>query len=245
MKKILFLCLSIIFFTGCQVNYDININADNYNEILSISEADLNKFSSYHLGDYFEYYDKIPLPKTTDYSDYSSEKLYNLDKILLYEKTNEMGNNGISFTISGTNDGKFSFEKSTLINMFGTINSVHGDGKVEVSYILKPEAFNNYNMVDNVVINIRDNDNSILRNNADKRDGDAYTWIISKDEFGEKTINFVLSYKEDTVKKSVKEYKKNLDNPMGRFSIALIVITFIFLIVYIFVNMRFKSCNKL
>ena len=245
MKKIVFLLFSILFITGCEVTYDIDLNKSDFNEDLSIMETDLSKFSSYNIGADFEYYDKMPIPKSIDYADFSYNELKKLDKELFYEKINSLNNDGISFVFSGKSDGKLSFGKSNLINMFGTINSIHGDGKVEVSYILKPEAFNNYNMVDNVVINIRDNDNSILRNNADKRDGDVYTWIISKDEFGEKTINFILSYKENTVKKSVKEYKKNLDNPMGRFSIALIVITLIFLIVYIFVNMRFKSCNKL
>lgn len=245
MKKILFLCFCVIFITGCQVNYDINLNSDGYSENLVISESDLSKFSSYNIGEDFEYYDKMPLSIFTDYAELSYNELNNLDKSLLYEKNNILNDDGIIFSISGRTDNKLLFEKSNLINMFGTINSIHENDKVEVSYSLKPEAFNNYSMVDNITINIRDNDNSILSNNADNRNGDIYTWIISRDDFNKKTINFVLSYKENTVKKNVKKYKKKLDDPLERFSIFLIVITIIFLIVYKFVIIRFNSCNKL
>ncbi len=245
MKKILFLCFCIIFITGCQANYDINLNSDSYDEYLTITETDLSKFSSYNIGEDFEYYDKMPIPMSITYAELSYNELNKLDKSLLYTKTNDLNDNGISFIVSGRTDEKLSFEKSNLINMFGTINSVHKNERVEVSYNLKPEVFNKYSMVDNITINIRDNDNSLLSNNADKRDGDIYTWIISRDNFNKKTINFVLSYKENTVKKNVKEYKQKLDNPMGRFSIFLIVILLIFLIVYKFVIIKFNSCNKL
>ena len=192
MKKIIVLLFSIILITGCEVSYNVTINEDDFNENLSINEIDLSKFSSYNLGDDFDYYDRMPFPKSIDNSELSYKVLNNMDRSLLYEKTNILNEDGITFGISGRTENNSNFYKSNLINTFGNVEYETKNNINYIKYSLTSDLLKKYNMVDVITINVIDKNNCVLSNNADKKDGDKYTWLVTKDNYLTKSIDFSL-----------------------------------------------------
>ena len=245
MKKIVFLIISILFITGCQVSYDVKLNKDNYNENLSIFESDLDKFSSYNIGEDFEYYDKMPFPKSTDNADLSYNELSKLDKNLLYEKVNNLNNDGITFGITGRSDNLSKFSSSNLINTFGNVNYSKKNKINYIKYSLTSDLLKKYSMVDSITISVFDNNNCVLNSNADKKEGDKYIWTITRDNYLTKSIDFSYSVKEVAIKKNIKDSVRKLDDPMVKFGIALTIIFLFFLLVYWIVISKYNNSNKL
>ena len=245
MKKIVILLFLILFITGCEVTYDVSINKDDFNENLSIIESDLTKFSFYNIGEDFEYFDKMPFPKSIDNAELSYKELRNLDKSLLYEKVNNLNNDGIIFGISGRTENNSNFYKSNLINTFGNVEYETKDSINYIKYTLASDLLKKYNMVDVITINVIDKNNCILDNNADKKEGDKYIWLITKDNYLTKYIDFSYNIKEVDSKKAIKNSIRKLNDPMVKFSIVIAVICLLCFIIYKFIIIRYNRSNKL
>lgn len=245
MKKIIVLLFSIILITGCEVSYNVTINEDDFNENLSINEIDLSKFSSYNLGDDFDYYDRMPFPKSIDNSELSYKVLNNMDRSLLYEKTNILNEDGITFGISGRTENNSNFYKSNLINTFGNVEYETKNNINYIKYSLTSDLLKKYNMVDVITINVIDKNNCVLSNNADKKDGDKYTWLVTKDNYLTKSIDFSYSIKEVVSKKTIKNSIRKLNDPLVKFGVVIAGICLLCLIIYKYIILRYNSSNKL
>ena len=246
MKKVLIL-LIIILLCGCEAKYELRVD-DKFDENteISIDSSDLDVKYFNQLGPIMEYYTLNDIPLSIIDKPDELVPFKNSGNVDVYKKEISLDNDKTLLSLSGSfKDDAVTIAESSVINYAGNIDVEDSDNIKNISFSFNSSLFDKYQMLDSIDVKIIDNNYRVMKDNADEVNDNVYTWTITRDNYYSKTITFSLNEKKLNIKKSVAEAKKKLDNPMGRFSIALIVITFIFLIVYIFVNMRFKSCNKL
>ena len=250
MKKILFIIFALLF-TGCEASYNLSMDVDSIHEETDMIVASDNEYKGYvdTIGPIYEYYlrNKVPLFVNDEgFGTYRDDYEY-------YD------NGGFSFNLLG-DFNKDSFVNSYIINFAGEANTKVTGNTVSLSYNFSSDLFENYNMLDKITININDISNSITSNNADgvninkiinneeslnNNNGKVYTWVITKDNYLDKTINFSYKKNKVSVKKVIDEYEKNSDKPMFKFSIVLIIIFSISFIIYKFIALKFKSNNSI
>ena len=250
MKKILFIIFALLF-TGCEASYNLSMDVDSIHEETDMIVASDNEYKGYvdTIGPIYEYYlrNKVPLFVNDEgFGTYRDDYEY-------YD------NGGFSFNLLG-DFNKDSFVNSYIINFAGEANTKVTGNTVSLSYNFSSDLFENYNMLDKITININDISNSITSNNADgvninkiinneeslnNNNGKVYTWVITKDNYLDKNINFSYKKNKVSVKKVIDEYEKNSDKPMFKFSIVLIIIFSISFIIYKFIALKFKSNNSI
>lgn len=251
MKKIIVFVLFTLLLTGCEASYNLSMDLDSIHEETDMIVANGDEYSTYvdSIGPIYDYYIRNNIPLFTGDGG-----------ALSYRKDFEFDNyGGFSFNLLGDFD-KDSFVNSYIINFAGVANTETTGNTVSFSYNFSSDLFENYSMLDKITINVNDINNNITSNNADgvninniinneeslnNNTGKVYTWVITKDNYMDKTINFSYKKNRVSVKKIVEEYEKNSDNPMFKFSVILIVIVFIIFIIYKLFVLKFKSKNSI
>lgn len=199
MKKIIFLLLICLLLTGCTVNYNLDINDNNFKETLTGNvlntelnnndNTDINMFSYLITGD--------------------QPAFYKNDNIFFNKATNNT-TNGIDFDYSYTFN-EYNFNNSRIINECFD-NHIY-EYKDNTYYLVVSGKFNcKYSETTN--INITTNYN-VTANNAQTIKNNTYTWTI--DENNKDNIYFFITID--------KTNKSNFDFQWSTFkTIGLIII---------------------
>ena len=223
--------------TGCEVNYDLNVENDFCTEKTTMSVSSYDEYNLYakYISPTYEYYARRDI---SIYKDNSSNSLYKKD--FNYKK-----NPGFSFALSGKFDKKSSFEKSSALAFAGNIDSQHKNNNNTVNYSFSPDFFDKYYMIEKLYVNITDKSNSIISANADKKEDGKYVWIITGDNYLDKKITFTYKDKTISLKKIINDTTKKTNDPMVKFAIILIIIFSVMFLIYKFVIFRYKKNNSL
>ena len=248
-RKILILVFSILFFTACTVDYNIELNDEIFDENLTIYESDSTKFSSDIYGN--KYGGTITLEqKFRNLNDLPQSVLTN-QPIDIYNPKNELdGTIYYEKTLTET-DNLRSIEFKTNVNLtdlryLNSVKQCYDDFNVSVSTdrlsISTSEinkCFENYSLLDKININLNINfkeEFEVIENNATISDGNKYTWVIDKNNYKNQSIKIVVDRTPDNNK------KENV-------SIILLIICGIVLaiggIIYLFFGIRNKRINKI
>ena len=189
MKKICFLIVSIMFLTGCNVEYTLNISEDSiYENVFIISE---NDNESNVLGNYLkpvEAFVNSPI-----YSE-STEKVPGVE----YYNFNKSINNGwYNLNLNYI----FNFEEYKNSNIINHSVSIFKFEEKNNEYSLNTGArlkiFDSYN-INNLTIKITlDNEYEYISSNANSVFGNEYTWYITKNDYKTRPINLVFKLKEE------------------------------------------------
>lgn len=176
MKRIILL-LSLLFITGCSVQYDLDIDNNIIKEVgtsyFSIKELENEKIEEKIRKLVSKYFinDDILIGQSTDYFNTNDNAGY---KISNKYKTDEIMNISIPF---------YCYENVEIINNKNVISISTDD-----SFL----CYNYYDELEEVTIHIS-SDLKNISNNADFIDGKDYYWYIKKDD--SKSIQF--SFKKD------------------------------------------------
>lgn len=199
MKKIIFLLLICLLLTGCTVNYNLDINDNNFKETLTGNvlntelnnndNTDINMFSYLITGD--------------------QPAFYKNDNIFFNKATNNT-TNGIDFDYNYTFN-EYNFNNSRIINECFD-NHVY-EYKDNTYYLVVSGKFNcNYSETTNINITT---DYNVTANNAQTIKNNTYTWTI--DENNKDNIYFFITID--------KTNKSNFDFQWSTFkTIGLIII---------------------
>ena len=184
MKKILYLIFILVFITGCNAEYNIEIKDNSVNEKLNISNVSSSKFDNIYIPVNYE---------DNDYTVYESK----LDGIEYYNINN---NNNVTI------DYKFkynNFQKSTLFNTCYE-NAVFTIDSYELLVSTSNEflCYNDYEELDKVKVIIKSN-YKYLDSNADEIDGDKYIGYINKENKNNKQILLRLDTTESSNKRTL------------------------------------------
>lgn len=236
-NKILFLIFSISLFTGCTVNYNIDIDSA-ISENISFIELnskinnniyadDINSFKSYK-------------EEISDLNNYPTSVLSN-QAIDIYEPQNKIDGTlyydpkivdknkqyGIIF------NAKYDIKNIEYVKIFNTcyddvkVNSDNGIIKINI----KGEniCFKYYTLLDEINIKLKTK-YKVLSNNATSKEGKYYIWTINKDNYNKQEINI------------------EIDTTRGSESFSLTqILLIIFGVVFVFCGIIFlivKAINK-
>lgn len=212
-NKILILLIILFLMTGCQAEYNLTIDNDTYTESINMTVDNDDTYNIQNLKENNQY---ISSSSTNG---------------LIYEKTIEENYDNTIFNYKHS----FSFDefRGTLNGKcFNKINLTESDG----IYSLYASDFICYGeheqTAESYKINIKTNYN-VINNNADEVNNNVYTWMIDKNNYSGKTINFQYSKQEVEIPVS-----KNV----SPYLISAIVSVLIF-ISFIFMN-KYKNNNN-
>lgn len=222
MKKLLVLLGCVLFLTGCDVNYDLVIDEDSFDETVAMSLLK-NQTSYDDLSIYLE--NKIPVTINL-----YETKFYDVDIIddsnyynLIYKFKHDSDSISNSYFIS---------------NCYPNFKIINTDNMLELSSGQEFVCFNGDDGLeaDSVNINIT-TDMEVISSNADNVSGNTYTWNIDETNYNNKPINMQIN-KSENIENVIKEH----DNS---FTLVFIVVTVLvtMLVLYILIRLKTKKNN--
>lgn len=232
MKKIVFIFLFMFLLTGCEINYNLSLDLDSIKEDTKFVVSSGSEYSLYvdEIGPEYEYYNLNGIPLLNNSNNDFYIKKYKYDD-----------NGGFIFNTFGNFDKK-SIGNSSIINKFGSINVNYDKKKTYVNFSLNSDFFEEYSMVDKIVISLEDSNGMIVSNDADDVNDSIYTWTITKGN-ADRSVSFSFNNSK-SLKKILKKYDDYLNNPMIRFSMFLFLIVIVLFIIYKYVFFKYKSNNN-
>lgn len=179
--RLLIILVMMIFITGCSCEYNLTINDDIYKENIIVTGLNPDEIIE------FNNFKEIPVDKNN----------YNVE---LEDSETEFDT--YKYVLTGNNylyDYSFNFynySNSTAVsNCFKTLVAEEYEEDIIISTSTGATCFDKYPNLDNLVINITV-DREVESNNADKVNGNTYTWYIDRDNASDKSINIILSNEE-------------------------------------------------
>ncbi len=189
-KKIFILTLIILMMCGCSVDVNIDISNNKIKESNDITVLENALYTKEILRTSFR--DYIPIYASDLIVDTVPDKPFS--DVLYYNKnTTDLGNGYI-----------FNYSYNFDIDRYGNARTIK-EGFRDYSYTYRNDIislstdnkgliyFDEYKELDEVVINIKTN-YLVLENNADRVNGNTYTWIFNIDS--KKSINIVIDTSE-------------------------------------------------
>ena len=228
-KKVFLALISIILFSGCTVEYNLTISDNTIHEDINISE--LKSLVDEETSDSII---------KNQYAQYNNEGRYK------YITSKNKTDDNVIYKLKQNYPLRNELYIRAFDDCFDGYNIMYSDDS-KTSYIIQTtKGFKcmqyEYSNIDSYTINIKV-DTEVINNNADKVNGDTYTWIINSDNFLTKDISIEFKVKEINTNNK-KEQKNNILSfaIMGIiFGIVFVALFMIMLYMYI-IN---KKQNKL
>lgn len=249
-NKIIFnLALLLIVFTGCTVNYDIELNDDIFNEDIIISETNSKNFSADIYGgkygevvrfdDMINQLNIFPQNVLTNQSIDIYDPMNELDGTIYYDKELIVTEFMRSMEFSSSADLENMKYLNSVKQCYDTFNVSVSSDRLSISTSEVNKCFENYSLLDKININLNINfkeEFEVIENNATIVDGNKYTWVIDKNNYKNQPINIVVDRMPENNK------KENI-------SIILLIVCGIVLaiggIIFLFFGIRNRRVNKI
>ena len=233
-KKILILILILLIFmiSGCSVEVNVDISDNKIKESNDITIYQNAIYTKDILRTSFRNY--IPIYASDLIVDTVPDQPFS--DVLYYNKnTTDLGN-GYLFNYKYTFDIDEYEEARTVKDGFRSYNISYDRSNNKLTLSTDNEGiiyFNDYPSLDEVIINIK-TDYLVEDNNADRKDGNTYTWVFTKDS--NKSINMVINMENNS------NNVLGIDNGVIIIIVSLVIIAFI---VFIFLMIKNNKNNKL
>lgn len=235
--RIVVILYIIIFLTGCDLEYNLNISNDSIDELTHFKfvESDYNYELFYDLNDAKHFSSMDELVNNVINDDYLAFDENDNDK--LYSKSKTSDGIGLSYKYDYVN-----FDKSSMLNYCG--NTVDYSVKNNIVNI-RVDNFTDCFMQDygpylnNLSINIKTN-LDVLDNNADKVNGNVYTWNMNIENVANKKLNLVIR------NKSLKDDKESIlkNDSYWIFFVIILFLLFVCFSLFYFFKKR-KESNEI
>ncbi len=194
MKKVKFLtlCILLLFITGCDGVYNIEIYNDHYMEDITIIEEDRNNW--YDKNEYeVTFMDLLEEEYERDNHYYSKLLISEPDKKGLNYKSvfdiETYGSLGIAYRC---------YEYFRVLSEENVITIMTSD---------KNACYDDYKWLNNITVNLKTN-HKVLDHNADEVDKNTYIWHLTRSNASNKSLSiqlssneFVFNYENEKIKK--------------------------------------------
>lgn len=228
-KKLILLCLLMIFMTGCTVNYTIEVKKNDITETLDISEKEVENATKTVEGDIsfqdivISYNEGKEL--LTSYDMYMSES--KCTRCKTYTKEAIISNEEIALVFT-TNHTFEEYSDSTIPNEYAPGFSIsYDDNKLTIYGGSNWNIINDYKYLDEIVIKIKTNFR-VLQSNAEVEGNGVYYWTIEKNKENEE-IYMIIDLSNEEAKTESKIDSKVLTTIL---LIVLLVILFGLLVLF-------------
>ena len=237
-KRILILITILLLTTGCTCEYNLTIKENTYKEEIIITGETKEEISNFNnkwqIPISKEEYNKISLESDTN-GEYTGE-IYNYN----------LSNNRLTF--------KYDFSKNQYINSTAVSNCydmltiTNSNNRTIISTSSNTKCFENHPPLNNIKINIKV-DKPVISNNADRINGNTYTWNIDKSNANEKSINLIIDNQtndnENNIQSTPNNNNINNNKTMLDSYAIYIFLAILALIIYFgykwFINMKDKN----
>lgn len=230
--RILILIFMIFMMCGCTAEVNLNIGDGKINESVSITAYENVIYSKEMLRTAFRNY--IPAYASDVIVDTMPDEEF--PDIKYYDKNETDLGNGYLFNYKYIFDINEYEEARTVKNGFRSYNISYDRADNRLTLSTDNEGiiyFNDYPSLDEVIINIKTN-YLVEDNNADRVDGNTYTWVFTKDS--KKSINMVINMENNS--------NNVLGIDKGVITIIVSLVIFVF-IVFVFLMSKNNKNNKL
>lgn len=198
-KRIIYLIIIILSLTGCTCEYNLNIKDDIFSEeiILNGNGEETSLFNQKW---------QIPIDKEV-YNNLSGDPSSNIDienDIYNYKVSGNKLLFNYDFSIHELNNS------TAISNCYKTATANYFQDRIILSTSSEVLCFDKYPNLDKLVINITV-DRPIISHNADYKNGNIYTWNITKNNLSNRPINIILN-NEDTSNDDINTGNNNPNN---------------------------------
>lgn len=238
-KKIILLFVMMLITSGCEIEYNLEINGDNYNENTTVigntldASENLTELKSKVLYD--EYMPK-PIPLFND-SVIQSESNEPIEGVLYYEKEDLADENIVGVQFNGTFDSN-NINNSTIINYaYGNFEIIDNENQIAITTDKKFKLFDQQPNLDKVIINIKTN-YKVIESNADEVNNNIYTWNINKNNYTDKPINIVME-------KHPSQANSNINNASVELFIIIGSIVIVLVLIGLYIKFKTNKNNKI
>ena len=227
MKKKLILIIVLFTVTGCTAQYDLVIDESSFNESVTI-KAPKESFGRDEIQVYSK--QKIPITQEASQTPFYKSSLTE-DNSNYYFKFNYSQN------IDTINKGYFVTRCYQNANINETNKQIEISTSSEFSCINMDDGLRN----DEAQINIT-TDLKVIKNNADKVNGNTYTWNINEENYKNKPINITMQKKQ-----SMKDVVKNLERNSASKDLFIIYggLALLLVLIILLVTIKLKNNNKI
>ncbi len=205
MKKGFLLIVAILFLSGCTVEYTVNFTKDSANESVILNGVTNEMF---------------PVEAYTNEQG-ASEEPVEIEGVEYYDITKNA--NATNLTYKFPMD-RYSESKGVNLCYKNVSINIMEDGYYNLITNKYNSCIDYYPELEQITINLKfTNDFNIIRNNADKVDGNTYTWIIDRNNYNNKGIELSYAFKEENEEEQINE-NHNILIILGSFLILGIII---------------------
>jgi len=217
-KKILIVVIIMLFITGCSGEYNLTIDGDIYKEEINIIGENSTEINSLNK--------KWQMPIDKEEYNYGGDPSSDGSTNNIYKY--KLNNNILTFNYNfNMNNYRNSSAVSNCYDSLNVSYYVSDNGKsIIISTGDKNLCFERYSTLKNLVINITV-DRPVINSNADKSDGNKYTWYINSTNAKEKSINLIL---DDTESNNGKTNNLNKGSIFENYMLYIFSAVFIMII---------------
>lgn len=241
MKKffnLVYLLIFIFFLSGCDVQYNLHISPNGYNEIVDFKYELNEKTNKYYIPNFYG---------ITDFEDPNTNFLEKNDDVSYYDVSEQQNNNfnrvSYTYNFSQSDFRKSFFARGAYNNLVVKQYDHDDDGKKDYIVIATDDTFNLFDRfpdLNMITVNIKC-DYKVISNNAFEIKDNIYTWYIYRDDIP--VISFVFS--PDEIVDSRGFWEKIFDGNSLTLFLIFSVIFLLGIIVYLFVKGRSDKVNKI
>jgi hypothetical protein len=223
-KYFLLTMLVLLLTTGCDGVYNVEIYNGSYKEDITITEKNSNNWDDVNENG-------VSFREQLD-AEYNRDNHY-YDKMLISNST-ELGLNYKS------NFNLIDYSSLGIgYRCYQYFRAVESDGIITIMTSNRNTCYDHYKWLDNITINVKTN-HKVINNNADKVDGDTYTWYLTRENASDKSLEIRLSSND-----YVYNYNNEVVNQLLLiFGIIAGVIIIIIIILVVF-KIKGKRANKI
>lgn len=239
MRKKWLLLILLVFVTGCNANYDIEIYNDEIREDLEYISLDSSVWDNEVLYG-LSYRELVLASQEYPYPVFNNAVVdendtIKLDGVEYYDSKliSDASKLGQKFSYHKFNSENFS-ESLIVRKCYQYFNIIEEEDNLVLSTSLKNLCFDEYPILDNITVHLKTN-HKVVSNNADIVDGYHYTWNLNRDTKDDSAI--LITIKKD-------EYIFNYENEFVKKVMFFIIIIGIILGASAFIYYYFKNKNK-
>lgn len=182
MKKIIFVLLFILIFSGCSVEYNLEIKDNKFFESITSNVDNLSQYNSHKDNRLVSFYSEALVTYYTSQEEAKQNFHY-------YKSKPSYKNNLYKINYSYDFDMDNYTDSNAVKSCYEYFKITTNGNNVTLSTSNKFNCFNSYNELDKVTINITSY-YGVVRSNADKVNGKTYTWEITRENASNKPILF-------------------------------------------------------
>lgn len=228
MKKFLLIICLVFLMTGCDVNYNITIDEDIFDENIVLSFSKSN--TSY---DDISFYpdNKIPVyPTEKDKKFYNSKIVENTDSYdLIYSYKHDF----------------YSLKNSYFINnCYHNMSITESDDRIVIdsgedfACFIGDDGLRADSLKINVTTKLK-----VISNNADTVNGNTYTWIINENNYLAKKVSLILEKNDDFSLSDIVLQNDEQASASSMTGIIVIIIVIVSILIYLFVRHKLRKNN--